>query len=327
MKKIIGFILGTALLLLVFSPTGCASKKKESLRLGLGLYTSAKATSATEDANGSGSASVTAAAILLDENNKITACVLDCAESRVSYSAGGKALAGEELLTKREQGDGYGMKAYGGASREWYEQADAFSALAIGKTLDSLKELVTEDGKGNDEVIRAGCTISVSDFVKAIEKAVQNAVPSEATPTDRLKLGASSTQTARDADGDIKGLNEIETTFFAATVDGNGKLTAAYTDCVQAEFTFDANGISQNDGDWILSSKRDAGDDYGMKAYGGAAKEWYEQAAAFDHACIGKTASEISGLVTENGKGSAELQSAGCTISVSGFVKAASKIG
>ena len=63
-----------------------------------------------------------------------------------------------------------------------------------------------------------------------------------------------------------------------------------------------------------------------MVAYGGSAKEWFEQAAAFDAACIGKTAAEISGLMAEDGKGVDTLQEAGCTIYVTGFVKAASKI-
>ena len=63
-----------------------------------------------------------------------------------------------------------------------------------------------------------------------------------------------------------------------------------------------------------------------MVAYGKAAKEWFEQAAAFDAACVGKTASEIAGLMAEDGKGVDELQKAGCTIYVTGFVKAASKI-
>ena len=67
------------------------------------------------------------------------------------------------------------MKTYGGALKEWYEEADVFGALAVGKTIEEVKAMVAENGKGNEEVIRAGCTISVSDFVKAIEKAVQSA--------------------------------------------------------------------------------------------------------------------------------------------------------
>ena len=73
-------------------------------------------------------------------------------------------------------------------------------------------------------------------------------------------------------------------------------------------------------------SKKDQGANYGMVQYGQAAKEWFEQAAAFDQACIGKTATEIAGLMGEDGKAVADVQAAGCTIYVTGFVKAASKI-
>ena len=64
-----------------------------------------------------------------------------------------------------------------------------------------------------------------------------------------------------------------------------------------------------------------------MKAYGGAAKEWYEQAAAFDAACIGKTAGDVNALLGADNRGNEDLQSAGCTILVNGLVKAAAKVG
>ena len=64
-----------------------------------------------------------------------------------------------------------------------------------------------------------------------------------------------------------------------------------------------------------------------MVAYGGAAKEWNEQAAAFDAFVIGKTASEIGSMADAEGKGPADLQAAGCTIAVTGFTKAGAKLG
>ena len=39
----------------------------------------------------------------------------------------------------------------------------------------------------------------------------------------------------------------------------------------------------------------------------------------------GKTNDEIAGLKGEDGKGTADLQTAGCTIDITGFVKAATK--
>ena len=325
MKKIVSLVLCTIFLITAIPMTGCGKKKSASLTLGLGVHTSAELKNAAEKQNGGGTAISTAAAVLL-EGNTVVRCFLDAAENDLTFTSDGKAIASETMLTKREQGDDYGMKAYGGAKLEWYEQANAFGALAEGKTVDEIKALVATDGTGTDEVIRAGCTIDVSDFVRAIEKAAANAAPSASSKTDTLKLGAATLRTTRDATAEADGVNQTETTFFAATVDPSGTITAAYSDCVQVEFTFNAEGFSQASGQWTISTKRDSGDSYGMKQYGGADLEWYEQANVFDRACIGKKASGISTLLGKDGYGSLDLQRAGCTISVDGFIKAASKI-
>ena len=63
-----------------------------------------------------------------------------------------------------------------------------------------------------------------------------------------------------------------------------------------------------------------------MVAFGGSAMEWDALADAFVAACVGKTGAEIAGLKADDGKGVDSLKSAGCTIYVTGFVAAASKI-
>ena len=55
--------------------------------------------------------------------------------------------------------------------------------------------------------------------------------------------------------------------------------------------------------------------------------EWFAQADAFETQCIGKTVSEIVKLAADGGKGVEAVQTAGCTITVTGFTSAASKIG
>ena len=64
-----------------------------------------------------------------------------------------------------------------------------------------------------------------------------------------------------------------------------------------------------------------------MVAYGGAAKEWFEQADAFNALCVGKTATEIKALCAADNYGTDEVKTAGCTILVNGLTKAAAKIG
>jgi hypothetical protein len=213
-----------------------------------------------------------------------------------------------------------------GAKSEWYAQADAFMALVKGKTADEVKALVAEGDKGTEEVINAGCTIMINEFVQAIDKACKNAADSNATAAHTLKLGMFTEQTCTDATADKNGQSKLETTMFAAAIDADGKVVVASTDCAQVAFTFDVAGASTYDLTKAVSTKKELGDDYGMVKYGAKA-EWYAQAAAFDAACAGKTISEITGFMGEDNYGNADLKAAGCTILVNGFVKAAQKLG
>lgn len=305
---------------------GC-SAKPAALKFGAGVYVSTPVTAdATADKDGSGKIDVTVAAVSVDKDGKIVACALDTASNTVNFTADGKAVATAEFKTKYELGKDYNMVAYGGAVKEWYEQADAFETVVAGKTLAQVKALVADGNKGNDDVIAAGCTIMINEFVSAIEKAYNAAAESNVTANDTLKVTAATEQTITDATDEKDGSNKVSTTVFAAAVGADGKVTAASSDCVEVSFTFTAKGVSTLDTAKAVLSKKEQGADYGMVAYGGSAKEWFEQAAAFDAACVGKTAAEIAGLVAEDGKGVSDLQAAGCTIYVTGFVKAASKI-
>ena len=298
-----------------------------TLKFGSGVYVAAPVTTdATEDKDGSGKIDITVAAVTVDAEGKIVACALDTASNTVNFTVDGKAVAKDEFKTKDELGADYNMVAYGGAAKEWFEQADAFEVLVAGKTLDEVKALVAEENKGNDEVVAAGCTIMINEFVGAIEKAYNSATESAVTTADTLKVTVATELTTADATEDKDGSAKVATNVFAAAVNAEGKVVVAASDCVEVTFTFTTAGVSTLDTTKEVVSKKTQGADYGMVAYGGATKEWNEQAAAFDAACVGKTAAEIAALVAEDGKGVADLQTAGCTIIVSGFVKAASKI-
>ena len=173
MKRILSAILCFALLVSALAIVGCG---ESNLKLGLGVVmASAKgtnATAATDEAaakNGSASVDVTAAAVLVDENGKIVKVVIDTMQNKGAYTASGTAVAAGEFKTKLEKGDAYGMaKAEG--QLEWYEQADAFESLCIGKTASELSGLIAE-GYGVADVKNAGCTIYIGDFVAAAVKA------------------------------------------------------------------------------------------------------------------------------------------------------------
>ena len=325
MKKFICVLLCVLMCAATLTLVAC-DKKEETLKFGMGVHISASATDATADKEGQGKATINVAVITVDAEGKVVACQIDTADNTVKYTAEGKAVANDGFKTKYELGKDYNMVTYGGAAKEWFEQADAFESVVVGKTLDEIKALVAEGGKGTDAVISAGCTIAVTEFVGAIEKAFANLADSNATASSTLKLGMNTAQSTKDATADANGQNQVETTIVAAAIDADGKVLVAASDCVQVKFTFDLTGKSTFDASAAILTKREKGDNYNMVAYGGAVAEWYAQADAFDAACVGKTASEIAGLMGEDGKAVADVQAAGCTIYVSGFVAAASKI-
>lgn len=325
MKRLLCAFLGILMILSVLSFTACG--KEETLKFGLGVFTDvSKATNAEADKDGEGKVAVTGAVVTLDKDGKIVACTIDTLEATVKYTAEGKTSANGEIKTKYELGDAYNMVAYGKAAKEWYAQADAFETVVIGKTVSEVKALVAEGDKGTDEVIKAGCTIMIDEFVGAVEKACANAVDSTVTKSHTLKLGMSAEQSVADATEEKAGSNQVEITLFAAAVDADGKIVAADTDCVQVKFTFDNKGASSYDLTKKVQSKRELGDAYGMKAYGKAPKEWFEQADAFEALCIGKKAADIDSFMGSDNYGSADVKAAGCTILVNGFVKAAVKV-
>lgn len=332
MKKIVSLLMVALMVVGLFGLVGCGEKKAEPLKFGMGVYsTMDKAASADGETQGAGEATVNVAGVLIDADGKIVKCVIDSADNTVNFTADGKSVKAGEFKTKYELGDAYGMKAYGGAKKEWFEQVDAFTALVVGKTYDEVKALVGAENKGNEEVINAGCTIMISDFIFAIENAVKNAAESNATKDDTLKIGVVSTQaSAKDATEDAKGTTGFDVSIAVMATDKDGKVTAADSDVVSASFEFDTKGVTSKETAKV-SSKKDAGANYGMAAYGqdlngdGTVKEWFEQADILDKAIIGKNADEIGALALETGYGAEDLQKAGCTINIADMIKAAVK--
>lgn len=333
MKKILSLIMSAAMLAMLFTLAGCGEKKDaEPLKLGMGAYSTVdKTASADGETQGAGEAAVTAAGVLIDSQGKIVKCVIDSADNTVNFTSDGKAVKAGEFKTKYELGDAYGMKAYGGAKKEWFEQVDAFVSLVEGKTYEEVKALVGSENKGNDDVIAAGCTITISDFIFAIEDAVKNAANSKASAEDKLNLGIVSTQSqTKDASEETEGSNGFEVSIAVVATDANGKVTAVSSNSISASFAFDTKGATAED-KAKLTNKKSAGANYGMAQYGtdlngdGVVKEWFEQAEEFNKACIGKTADEITALALDTGYGSEELQTAGCTMNIADMVKAAAK--
>ena len=318
--KIITVIVAISLVLFIF-----LDSTHETYSFGVGIISErGSIADASAEKDGSAQSLVTVAAVVINKDFEVVRCIIDCADSTVNFTKDGKAVEGAEHKTKREKGDSYNMVTYGNAIAEWYAQADSFQKTIQGKTLDEIKALVSENGKGSQEVIDAGCTIVISDFVRAVEAAFNNARPTDLKAEPNLNIGFVTTQRNTHSTGNSNGSIVLSTTIVAVTLEEGNKVSRSFTDTVEFEYLFDSSGKCHTQSGEV-TSKHQKGDSINMVENAGAVAEWYKQADAFSSTLVGKDASQIRGLLAENGKGSQEVIDAGCTIYVSDFVKAAVK--
>ena len=96
------------------------------------------------------------------------------AQSKVSFNTSGELTTPLDATfkTKNELGTEYGMGKVSAIGKEWNEQAAAFAAYVIGKTVDDVKGIaVTEDGHAESADLTASVTVHIVDFIDLIEKA------------------------------------------------------------------------------------------------------------------------------------------------------------
>lgn len=312
MKKILSLILVLTMICSALVLTSCGAKEA---KLGLGVVTSVEATAATEEKNGDVTADITAAAVLLSADGKILDCDIDALQAQLPFTADGKIVAVNSFSTKRDLKESYGMSTYA-KTTEWYLQADKFEALVIGKTVTEVKALVLSDGFGNDDVVNAGCTIGISDFVSAIAKACESAKNVGSVEGDALAVAITAeydADSSKDATEEADGVVQAEVSFAAVSVK-DGKVTGAVTDAMNANFKFGTNGEATETS--VPKTKGELKEGYGMAAYA-QTTEYYLQAEIFDKECVGKDATGIRGLSDNN-----DLITAGCTIDVLPLVEA-----
>ena len=351
MKKVFSVFLAILMLVSVAALAGCGDTatteentteaeavETSALKFGFGIVTEMdEPKNADGDTNGDAAVNTTAVAVLLDAEGKIVDVKADTLQADAAWTSEGKAVAATEAKTKYELGADYNMAAFGkkhdgseGEVLEWFAQIDAFAATAKGKTVEEIKAFVGADTYTTGDLAAAGCTISVGSIMKALDKAVANAVATEATAADKLNMAFATSISNTDATEEKDGSVEVNATVVAAVTDAEGKVVVAKTDVAQTKVTFDLAGASTTDATAELKTKGELGDAYNMAAFGkkhdgseGTVLEWYAQAAEFDKALVGKTAADFAAFADETGYATGDLATAGCTIGVSDMIKAA----
>ncbi|MBR4706869.1 MAG: hypothetical protein IKP29_02305 [Pseudobutyrivibrio sp.] len=283
---------------------------------------------ATADAEGTAQVDATIAAVTVDSNGAIVECVIDIAQTKIGISADGKVTSdlSAEYPSKRELGDDYGMKVASTIGKEWYEQADAFAAWAVGKTANDIANMAIDQGLAGDADLAASVSIHVTGFQSAVLEAMNNAVAGGAKEGDKLGLGLTTNiAKSTDATADAEGVAEAYTTISVLTVDGNGTITSSLIDAVQAKVAFDQTGKITADLSQDVKSKNELGDAYGMKAASAIGKEWNEQAAAYAAWTVGKTVDDVTGIALTEGRVADEDLAASVSVHVTDFNAAIAK--
>ena len=342
MKKVIVLLLSLVLVLGMLS--ACGTKKEEATesatpeatqstetneaaaKTGLAVISSiekSKAPAGTDD--GLAQADSLVVAVLVGADGKILACDIDAAQTKINFSAEGKILTDKETIFKSKQdlGTEYGMAKASGIGKEWNEQANAFAAYVVGKTVDEVKGIaVNEEGVPAAEDLKSSVTIHIGDFIAAVEKAVANAEDLGAKSTDKLGLAVTTEiSKSKDATAEEAGLAQAYSSYAVVTTDTDGKITSCYMDASQSSVNFDTKGVISTDLTVAPKTKQELGYDYGMAKASGIGKEWFEQADAFAAYAVGKTAAEVKGIaVSAEGYAADEDLISSVTVHVGPFI-------
>jgi len=148
-------------------------------KIGLGVTTDiAKSKDASAEGDGLGQAYTNISVVTVGADGKITSAITEAVQGNVNFSTAGAITTdlASAPQTKLELKDAYGMKKASAIGKEWFEQANAFSAYVTGKTLDEVKGIaLNEEGNATDADLAASVSVHVGPFIANIDKAVANA--------------------------------------------------------------------------------------------------------------------------------------------------------
>lgn len=121
--------------------------------------------------------------------------------------------------------------------------------------------------------------------------------------------------------GEKDGNAQVDSVAIAVVLDEADTVVDCVVDVAQTKMGFTADGkVIMSEG---FKTKKELGEEYGMRSASPIGKEWFEQAAAFEEYVVGKTADEVKGIeVNEESKPVDEDLLAGCTISIGDYVEA-----
>ncbi len=246
------------------------------------------------------------AAAAFDSEGRVVDVMIDTAQTRVNFDEELQVATDltAEIMTKVELGDDYGMIRASEIGVEWYEQIASLEEWMVGKTVADIKALsLNEQGAPEDVDLAATVTITVTDYIAALEKAYNNAAPVQ-PGAESLGLGhkvsiGRSVGYNMAGDTEILPLAQVDVVIAAVVFDADGRVAGVDIDTAQTRVNFDAEGQVTSDKAALYPTKKELGDDYGMIRASEIGIEWYEQIASLEEWMVGRTVEEIKAMQTK----------------------------
>ena len=263
------------------------------------------------------------------EGNVIKYVYFDVAQDKVTFDSAGHVTSDNATsMSKKDLGDNYGMKDKSPIKKEWFEQVEALEKWAVGKTVEEVLNMPTtqKDEKHTvtaDKDLMTGCTISVTGFQQALDKAVKNAV--EVKNVASVGSAILTNVSGKDATAEKSGEAKANSTYGVVALDKDGKVVFTQTDIAQNAVKFTTAGALDGEA-MAVPTKAEKKDEYGMKKASAIGKEWFEQNQAFDEWTVGKTSNEISGMKVTTNEGGKTVTAdkdlmTGCTMGIDSLQK------
>lgn len=174
MKKIVALVL--ALILCLAATSALADKYGTAALTSVGT-----ATDATAEKDGAFQSNTTICFLVLNDDGTIKYVKFDVVQAKVAFDAAGKCVTekGTEIKSKIAKGEEYGMRKASSIGKEWFEQAEAWEAYCIGKTVEevaatpfySLNESHTTCADVPE--LKSTCTMTVGEFIEALKAAAE----------------------------------------------------------------------------------------------------------------------------------------------------------